>query len=522
MQNLYAHLRTYQLPYSVIFFGALIQLYLVAQPMSFLLVNILPDDAFYYFEIARNVAQGLGSTFDGTNATNGYHPLWLVLLIGVYSIVQNFSQDGDLPIRIALMTSVILNVSSAAVFYHVLRRYVVDIRLSTIALAAWVLNPFVLYETINGLETSLSLFFLTIFISLALRYKDSFANRELVILGIVAGLMILARVDLVFYFIAFLLWFSFTKGIWESRFKVLLVGLWASVLVIPWLLWNKLGFGMWLTSASAGNAFVNQTLTHQSGVGPLYEAKHILHHLVHQGENVLTTTGMPILFLVAFGVLLGMLVQRLPSLQEFKLRSLPIESAFIFGFVLLFVADAGIRFVGRSWYFISFNLFLALTFAIVLPYLVRHAGKYKEYLLGGVILIALGSFAIMWYSDLQGRMQNQLTIYEAAMWSNDNLPKGAVVGAFNAGILGYYGGYTVINLDGLVNNEALIALKEKKLWQYIEEEGITHFIEGRYYFTNRYAPFLGVTDLLFRLNEGKSFAIPGEGKAGSVSVFQVQ
>jgi hypothetical protein len=35
------------------------------------------DDAYYYFGIARNVADGKGSTFDGLNATNGYHPLWL-------------------------------------------------------------------------------------------------------------------------------------------------------------------------------------------------------------------------------------------------------------------------------------------------------------------------------------------------------------------------------------------------------------------------------------------------------------
>ena len=35
------------------------------------------DDAFYYFGIARNIVAGHGSTFDGINATNGYHPLWM-------------------------------------------------------------------------------------------------------------------------------------------------------------------------------------------------------------------------------------------------------------------------------------------------------------------------------------------------------------------------------------------------------------------------------------------------------------
>jgi hypothetical protein len=37
------------------------------------------DDYFYYLRVARNIAAGHGSTFDGTHLTNGYHPLWMVV-----------------------------------------------------------------------------------------------------------------------------------------------------------------------------------------------------------------------------------------------------------------------------------------------------------------------------------------------------------------------------------------------------------------------------------------------------------
>jgi hypothetical protein len=37
------------------------------------------DDAFYYLTIGRNMATGQGSTFDGLNLTNGYHPLWQLI-----------------------------------------------------------------------------------------------------------------------------------------------------------------------------------------------------------------------------------------------------------------------------------------------------------------------------------------------------------------------------------------------------------------------------------------------------------
>ena len=43
------------------------------------------DDAFYYFEIARNLATGKFSTFDGgITRTNGYHPVWLLLVTPFY------------------------------------------------------------------------------------------------------------------------------------------------------------------------------------------------------------------------------------------------------------------------------------------------------------------------------------------------------------------------------------------------------------------------------------------------------
>ncbi len=38
------------------------------------------DDFFYYAQIARHLANGAGSTFDGIHFTNGYHPLWLLIL----------------------------------------------------------------------------------------------------------------------------------------------------------------------------------------------------------------------------------------------------------------------------------------------------------------------------------------------------------------------------------------------------------------------------------------------------------
>ena len=45
------------------------------------------DDGYYYFVVARNIVQHGMSSFDGHSLTNGYHPLWMVVLILQYLIV---------------------------------------------------------------------------------------------------------------------------------------------------------------------------------------------------------------------------------------------------------------------------------------------------------------------------------------------------------------------------------------------------------------------------------------------------
>ena len=49
-----------------------------------LIRDVYYDDAFYYFQIAWRLAAGEFSTFDGFTRTNGYHPLWLLLITPFY------------------------------------------------------------------------------------------------------------------------------------------------------------------------------------------------------------------------------------------------------------------------------------------------------------------------------------------------------------------------------------------------------------------------------------------------------
>src|SRR3954468_176909 len=49
-------------------------------PVSKALGHFVIEDTGYYLSTARNLALGRGITLDGENPTNGFHPLWLVIL----------------------------------------------------------------------------------------------------------------------------------------------------------------------------------------------------------------------------------------------------------------------------------------------------------------------------------------------------------------------------------------------------------------------------------------------------------
>lgn len=58
------------------------------------LVTVVPDDAYFYLKTAWHLARGDGSTFDGLNVTNGYHPLYLWLLAALSRIVPLADRGG--------------------------------------------------------------------------------------------------------------------------------------------------------------------------------------------------------------------------------------------------------------------------------------------------------------------------------------------------------------------------------------------------------------------------------------------
>ena len=44
----------------------------------------LPDDAYYYFMLAHHTVASGNVSIDGVHVTNGFHPLWYLLLVPIF------------------------------------------------------------------------------------------------------------------------------------------------------------------------------------------------------------------------------------------------------------------------------------------------------------------------------------------------------------------------------------------------------------------------------------------------------
>ena len=489
-------------------FAAGIQIFLISQPLQYLLSSILPDDAFYYFEIVRNITQGAGSTFDGENFTNGYHPLWALILIPIFAL---FSHGGTMdlePIRAALAVSVLINIGTLTLLYQILGHLTKDRMFRFAGLFFYALNPFVLTETINGLETALSLFSIAVFFLVTLYVEKHETRKTYAWLGIVGGIMILARLDTALYFAAVLLWLCFRKG-WSHGFaRVCMAGVIATAICSPWFIWNVTHFGMLLTSASETGSLVSHTLIIQDhGASVFQSLKATVYNLYNAVDTLLVRTGALWVVLILFGVYITTILKTLSSIPR-RFSQLNGFQVLGIGFLLLFFVNVAIRWGGRAWYFMSFEFFIAMLVTIVVASLSLH----KKTVIFGLIVLTIFFFGVSWSREIRDQYINQVEIFSMAEWMSEHLSPNTRVGVFNSGIIGYFSNVHSINIDGLVNNASYHAMKEHRLWAYIQSEDVEYIADFPISLSYRYKSFFGIDDVFPHLIKEHSILITPTGR----------
>ena len=439
-----------------------------------LLTSYLQDDAFYYYKIAANVFNLHRITYDGEQLSNGFHPLWLILITPFYTPAN----DGvDFVYRVQWIMLFFALLTVVALYLTLLR-----LRASWLC-AAIVTAVFCVHSTfvdmqMNGLETSLNTFMLLLLFNafLTVFENPAVAARRYVYFGFVAAATFLARTDngitLLLLFAA-LAWVS-RRHIAQCWPRLFLGGIVALLLAAPWLLWNQINFGSLIqgsgkieTIFGSEPHFSFVITAHKFFIAPqsVYENMQFFTRLFISPLG--NTSLMSGVVLAAFFATIYLLFSNrctVPSTCALAIFCVAVFAVFCY--------HSGFRGFVRSWYYIPVGLMGLLLVAGLMQRLSSAIGK-------SLLLAWLAS--VLWLhspTKLPGIAAQPSTHIIVANWINANTSPDAVIGSMNSGVLSYLVHRKVVNLDGVVDSRSMRAHWEKRQAAYIHERGIEYLVDN--------------------------------------------
>jgi hypothetical protein len=385
------------------------------------------DDAYYYFQIGRELAHGHGSTFNGLDKTNGYHPLWQLICVLPFlaGLTGLAAARALLVVQLGLWAAtlwIVAGVVGAAIDgWHTVnedRR-----RRCTVTVAALLAlvggNPAVVKIFVNGLESGVVALAYAGLVAVTVRRRSSPA-----LLALVLVIAFLARTDAVFVIGCLFLW----TVRFDRRREVLLAFVPVAVVIPAYLAFNWIVFGEPL---QVSGVVKRQPLTAGRGVtllviallalGAALGCRRLRSARFTRTTSFLAATGW---FAAASVLLIG--YYRVLSVEVYLWYYAPIALYFVF--VLLHVAaDFAVAAVAENQNLTAVQAILIVPFVIAVVFATRQLVD----------------------PHLRSLQEGDRA---AALWVRDNTPANTVIASWDAGVIGYFADRPVVNLDGVVNS----------------------------------------------------------------------
>ena len=459
---------------------------LIISTASELKVQYIPDDAFYYLTLARNFSSLAIWTFDsGISVTSGFHPLFAYLLAGVYALLA-LNENSFLLAGIVL--SLLLALAAVAIlwFWGFKSKNVLFLMFLLLVLSA---RNFV-YNTVSVTEWSLTLliaasycvWFFTKYEHTAISWLDFLVLFALGLLGS------LSRTDFG------LLPFSITFAVFVLSF-IIVVSKRLRLFALSGLLGSLAGlFVVFAHNYLFTNEFLQSSAkmkAYWAQVSPT-SPKTILFLF----GQITVNNGLlflALLFVLAIG--LGFIVKENGRMRisspAISLRSMPNTTAehsrsmamilssvvCILGYALFYTRTVPIQ----PWY--TANLILpVLMFIFGITDLLNASVPDKAKVPLLLIILAILTFNIFRLYPINttnAPWPHQQFLRDAGLYLKESFPDAPddKVGAWNAGITGYYEGGHVVNLDGLVNNDIYNYAINNDLPAYLASTGIHTIVD---------------------------------------------
>ncbi len=439
------------------------------------------DDAYYYFQIAWNLAHGFGSTFDRLHPTNGYQPLWCWVLAGV----ARFCHDRDELLRAGAAMAAALFLGAGWLLAGAAAR-LFRAPTALIALALWAFFPGVERNVMLEAPLHAACFALAIGVvaDLAAAQDPRELRRRAWVVGVAFALLALARLDeliVVAVSGAVLAELARRRG-HALRPVPMLSRLWGPTAAVVGL--YALGNRLWIGSALPISGLVKQreldsllaAAWRDGGTAALLRLVHErITDCVHVGLDAFFASWLAPLVpgavrfagRVPWTIVAGCAAAGIGFAGTRVLRDQPARVAWLAiggGVTVHFACMTYLVGVdARPWQWTGLQMVLCLLVpAAVLALLaavVRDATRARPigHVLGLAAVIATSAcFTHLALIPAMTRAASAEPLDRPyagmAPLLTARLPAGTRVGAYNAGALAYFSNLQVVNLDGLVNS----------------------------------------------------------------------
>lgn len=490
------------------------------------------DDAFYYFKTAQNIVEGQGITFDGIARTNGFHPLWMILLVPIFTLAR---YDLILPLRLVIALQALLGLGSALILFQFIRTRCSRWTAFVTALI-WAFIP-IIYKVVfkGGTEAGLNAFFLVLLWWQYYQVSEKLSQGKIniwriVALGCLASLTFLSRLDNVcLIFIAggwLLLRFWRQPGAESvtpiSTFKwwlklgfsyftpvVTTLGLYLVVnqlyfgsampvsgKIKRW--WGTLKYTVYGKPPKSVSDFFSEVFSPNDSIGPWAIVISPLNNFRDWYSAL--AIGSKFLWGAVLIALLGMIVFLIIRNRKFVVTTfwhwnlIPLLAGCI---IQIIYYKASGHTAQKEWYWMAEMLFVVLLLGIVLETLARGAMKLPQ----GDKLVAAGALIltaalVIPYLKTPFQVINYVPSNEEhfylrrANWLAENTEPNSMIGMTGSGSSGYFvQDRVLVNLDGLISSqEYFVHLQNATADEYLESIGLD-YVFGNDYILQRTNPY---------------------------------
>lgn len=474
-------------------------LHIIRQPLLHLL-GVVPDDAFYYLGIARHVAATGVSTFDGVNATNGYHPAWMALC----TLFALIAHDREILLRTVLLVSLLFHIGTSMLVARVLGM-MIGRGWGRLGGALWLMSPFPLLLHLQGVETPLYMLALAFALLLYLRAIDPYLARDgvddatrrrnaipgsrLALFGCALGGVVLCRTEGIILAIVSTLYLMI--GLWRSGTRsplpllrvALIVGGTALLVAAPWFIYSYATIGQ--VGQDSGAMKMLWAAAEHAALTPFKRANEVGAYLYQSwlGKPVELMLWTPhAVRKIVPALLAGAIAwwiyryRRVADPRLVRITIWLVSASFITGLVYgILLTDSQI------WHFGEPGLVVyLLAFAWGVTAL-RHSRPRRmlrnpEHVAAALRAIAAGLLLLFTFGTID-LYPWQRDVFTSQQRFERMIPSDATIGCFNAGIPGYFSERRVIGLDGLVNHAAVRYWRERRFEDYLRDAGIACIID---------------------------------------------